>query len=53
MHNMLIRPTDEQLEAYSDPDCVIINAGGFPANRYTSGMTSNPSIIASSAVRWA
>jgi phosphoenolpyruvate carboxykinase (ATP) len=44
MHNMLIRPTDEQLESYGTPDCVIFNAGGFPANRYTSGMTSKTTV---------
>ena len=52
MHNMLIRPTDEQLANYGEPDCLILNAGGFPANRYTSGMTSRPpSTSASSAGR--
>jgi len=44
MHNMLIRPTDEELETYGEPDCVIFNAGGFPANRYTSGMTSKTTV---------
>ncbi|MBI1352785.1 MAG: phosphoenolpyruvate carboxykinase (ATP) [Acidobacteria bacterium] len=44
MHNMLIRPTDEQLASYGEPDCLILNAGGFPANRYTSGMTSKTTV---------
>jgi phosphoenolpyruvate carboxykinase (ATP) len=44
MHNMLIRPTDEQLAKFGSPDCVILNAGGFPANRYTSGMTSKTTV---------
>jgi phosphoenolpyruvate carboxykinase (ATP) len=44
MHNMLIRPTDEGLRTFGDPDLVIYNAGGFPANRYTSGMTSKTSV---------
>ena len=44
MHNMLIRPTDEQLESFGQPDSVIYNAGGFPANRYTSGMTSKTTV---------
>ncbi len=44
MHNMLIRPTDEQLARYGDPDYVIINAGGFPANEFTEGMTSKTSV---------
>ncbi|MEZ6061320.1 MAG: phosphoenolpyruvate carboxykinase (ATP) [Planctomycetaceae bacterium] len=44
MHNMLIRPTDDELAEYADPDFVIFNAGGFPANRYTTGMTSRTSV---------
>ncbi|MAT14652.1 MAG: phosphoenolpyruvate carboxykinase (ATP) [Planctomyces sp.] len=44
MHNMLIRPTDEQLETFGEPDYVIFNAGTFPANRYTTGMTSKTSV---------
>lgn len=44
MHNMLIRPTREELEDFGDPDCVILNAGAFPANRYTTGMTSKTSV---------
>ncbi len=44
MRNMLIRPTDEQLAAFGEPDYVIFNAGAFPANRYTHGMTSKTSV---------
>lgn len=44
MHNMLIRPTDEELEDFGKPDFTVLNAGGFPANRYTSGMTSSTSV---------
>ena len=44
MHNMLIRPTDEELADFGDPDFVIYNAGNFPANRYTTGMTSRTSV---------
>ena len=44
MWNMLIRPTPEELESYGAPDYVIFNAGRFPANRYTTGMTSTTSI---------
>jgi len=51
MHNMLIRPTHEQLESFGDPDYVVYNAGGFPANRYTSGMTSTTSVDLSFARR--
>ncbi|MEM7115540.1 MAG: phosphoenolpyruvate carboxykinase (ATP) [Chloroflexota bacterium] len=44
MHNMLIRPTVEQLANFGDPDFVIFNGGQFPANRYTTGMTSKTSV---------
>ena len=44
MHNMLIRPTPEQLADFGDPDYVVFNGGGFPANRHTSGMTSKTSV---------
>src|SRR5262245_25067985 len=43
MHNMLIRPTAEQLADFGEPDAVIYNAGQFPAIRLTSGMTSKTS----------
>jgi phosphoenolpyruvate carboxykinase (ATP) len=44
MHNMLIRPTEQELANYGQPDLVIFNAGGFPANRHTTGMTSKTSV---------
>ena len=44
MHNMLIRPTPDELAEFGEPDCVILNAGGFPANRHTTGMTSKTSV---------
>ncbi|KND03954.1 phosphoenolpyruvate carboxykinase [ATP] [Spizellomyces punctatus DAOM BR117] len=44
MRNMLIRPTDEELANFGEPDFTIFNAGEFPANRYTTGMTSTTSI---------
>lgn len=44
MSNMLIRPTAEQLASYGEPDLVILNAGRFPANRFTTGMTSKTSV---------
>jgi phosphoenolpyruvate carboxykinase (ATP) len=44
MHNMLIRPTKEELRDFSSPDVVIYNAGEFPANRRTKGMTSKTSV---------
>ncbi len=43
MHNMLIRPTKEQLASFGEPDYVIFNAGRFPANTFTTGMTSSTS----------
>jgi phosphoenolpyruvate carboxykinase (ATP) len=51
MHNMLMRPTEEELENFGDPDFVIYNAGRFPANPYTEGMTSPTSIDLSFAHR--
>ncbi|GAC95751.1 phosphoenolpyruvate carboxykinase [Pseudozyma hubeiensis SY62] len=44
MHNMLIRPTPEELEHFGEPDFIIYNAGQFPANRFTAGMTSSTSV---------
>lgn len=44
MHNMLIRPTEEELENFGEPDFVVYNAGRFPANKFTEGMTSDASV---------
>ena len=44
MHNMLIRPTQEELENFGEPDFVVYNAGKFPANTFTEGMTSDASV---------
>lgn len=44
MHNMLIRPTDAELAEFESPQLVLLNAGAFPANRYTTGMTSRTSV---------
>lgn len=44
MQIMLIRPTDDELANFGEPDFVIYNAGRFPANRFTSGMTSTTSV---------
>ena len=44
MRNMLIRPTRDQLSDFGNPDCVIFNAGAFPANSHTLGMTSKTSV---------
>jgi hypothetical protein len=43
MRNMLIRPSRKQLEHFH-PDYTIYNAGAFPANRFTTGMTSATSV---------
>jgi ATP-dependent phosphoenolpyruvate carboxykinase len=42
MHNMLIRPTPEQLADFGEPDYVIFNAGQMPANPLTQGIGSRP-----------
>lgn len=44
MNNMLIRPTEQELKDFGHPDFTIYNAGQFPANRYTTGMTSTTSV---------
>ncbi|MFQ5740494.1 MAG: phosphoenolpyruvate carboxykinase (ATP) [Acidobacteriota bacterium] len=44
MHNMMIRPSPEELEQYGNPDFVIFNAGRFPANKHTEGMTSKTTV---------
>ena len=43
-NNMLIRPTPEQLADFGEPDFIIYNAGQFPANRFTKGMSSTTSV---------
>jgi phosphoenolpyruvate carboxykinase (ATP) len=44
MHTMLIRPTPAELAEFGEPDGTIYNAGEFPANQRTAGMTSKTSI---------
>ncbi len=44
MHNMLIRPTVEELDNFGEPDFVIFNAGQFSANKYTAQMSSPTSV---------
>ncbi|MEY2981707.1 MAG: hypothetical protein RL562_1934, partial [Planctomycetota bacterium] len=44
MHNMLIRPTPEQLADFGDPDYVIYNAGLLPADPHSSG-TGTPTAV--------
>jgi phosphoenolpyruvate carboxykinase (ATP) len=43
MWNMLIRPTTEQLAQFGEPDYVVFNAGQFPANSQTDGLSSKTS----------
>merc|ERR1711959_542307 len=44
MHNMLIRPSQQELDDFGTPDFTIYNAGQFPCNRFTSYMTSSSSV---------
>jgi len=44
MWTMLIRPTDEESKNFGEPDWTIYNAGHFPANPLTAGMTSRTSV---------
>ena len=44
MSIMLIKPSKEELADFGEPDFTIYNAGQFPANRLTEGMTSKTSI---------
>ena len=44
MTNMLIRPTPEELKNFGEPDFTVYNAGQFPANEHTKGMTSSTSV---------
>jgi len=44
MTNMLIRPTPEELKQFGDPDYIIYNAGKFPCNKFTEGVSSSTSV---------
>lgn len=44
MTNMLIRPTDEELAHFGEPDFTVWNAGQFPANYHTQGMSSKTTV---------
>ena len=44
MHNMLIRPTQEELANFGEPDYIIYNAGAFPANPEIAGVASKTSV---------
>lgn len=45
MHNMLVRPTAEELLDFGDPDYVIYNAGQFPANPHSSPSVDSPTSV--------
>ncbi|KAJ3162377.1 Protein kinase C-like 1 [Geranomyces michiganensis] len=47
MHNMLIRPTKEQLETFGEPDFTIFNAGATPADTSVEGVASKTSVALS------
>jgi phosphoenolpyruvate carboxykinase (ATP) len=44
MHNMLIRPTQEELKRFGDPDWTLFNAGEYAASTHVEGVTSESSI---------
>lgn len=44
MTNMLIRPTAEELAHFGEPDFTVWNAGQFPANLHTEGMSSKTTV---------
>ncbi|AQZ13960.1 PCK1 (YKR097W) [Zygosaccharomyces parabailii] len=44
MTNMLIRPSAEELAHFDEPDFTVWNAGQFPANHNTEGMTSKTTV---------
>ena len=43
----MVRPTREELEAFGEPDYVILNAGRFPACPFTPQVTSETSVCLS------
>ncbi|GHT31274.1 phosphoenolpyruvate carboxykinase [ATP] 2 [Planctomycetales bacterium] len=47
MHNMLIRPTAEELLDFGEPDFIIYNAGQFPANPMQDSISSKTSVALS------
>jgi len=44
MHNMLMRPTANELASFGEPDYVIFNAGAQPADTSVEGVTSDASV---------
>ncbi len=47
MHNMLIRPSEEELKSFGEPDFVVYNAGNFPSNPNVPGVTASTSVSVS------
>ncbi len=47
MHNMLIRPTEEELAEFGEPDFVIFNSGAAAADPQVEGVTSTTSVAVS------
>jgi phosphoenolpyruvate carboxykinase (ATP) len=47
MHNMLIRPTADELAAFGEPDFVVYNAGQAAAEASTPGLTSDTCVAIS------
>ena len=45
MHNLLIRPSPQELEEFGEPDFVIYNAGDQRADRRIEGVTSTTSVM--------
>ncbi len=44
MHNMLVRPTEEELKDFGEPDWLMYNAGPFPANNHTPTVKNKTSV---------
>ncbi len=44
MHNMLIRPSEKEIQSFGEPDFVIFNAGQFSANQEIPQTSSKTSI---------
>lgn len=47
MHNMLIRPSKEELKTFGEPDYIIYNAGQFPADTGVEGVSTTTSVALS------
>jgi phosphoenolpyruvate carboxykinase (ATP) len=51
MHNMLMRPSADELADFGAPDYTIYNAGSFPADPQVEGITSETSVSLNFASR--